>query len=219
MKRLIGILVLALSVLAGAQQQEPLNNDSILKMVRAGLGENLIVTAVRTQPGKYSLSADELIRLKEAGVSEKILAAMLSKASGASPSAAVASGPVKIAANTPVRLAVDDVISSSSAKAGDTFKAVAADDLVVSGRVVIAKGAPATGRVITAKKKGSFSYDGLLEVEVDSVRAVDGQNVALYAHLAVGGGAVSFGRKGRDVQLDKGKIIPALVAKEITVPD
>ncbi|MFI5116039.1 MAG: hypothetical protein ACHP8B_05000 [Terriglobales bacterium] len=217
MKRLIGILILALTVLAGAQ--ETLNNDSILKMVKAGLGEDLIVTMVQTQPGKYSVNPDELITLKQAGVSERILAAMATKAGGGNPSAPVPSGPAKIAPGTSIRLAVEEAVSSSSAKAGDTLKVVAAEDLVINGRVVIAKGAPAMGRIITVKKKGFASYDGLLEVAANSVRAVDGQNVALDGHLTAGGGAVRFGHAGRDVQLEKGHIITAVATAETTIAD
>jgi hypothetical protein len=217
MKRLIGILVLALTVVAGAQ--ETLNNDSILKMVKAGLGEDLIVTMVQTQPGKYSVNPDELIRLKKAGVSERILAAMATKGSGVNSSGPVASGPAKIAPNTPIRLAVEEAVSSSSAKAGDPLKVAAAEDLVINGRVVIAKGAPAMGHIIMAKKKGLASYDGALEVTVDSVRAVDGQNVAVGGHLEVGGGVVRFGRKGRDAQLEKGQIITAVATAETTFTD
>lgn len=187
MKRLIGILILALTVVAAAQ--ETLNNDSILKMVKAGLGEDLIVTMVQTQPGKYSVKPDELIRLKKAGVSERILAAMATKGSGVNPSGPVASGPAKIAPNTSIRLAVEEAVSSSSAKAGDPLKVVAAEDLVINGHVVIAK------------------------------RAVDGQNVALDGHLTVGGGAVRFAHAGQDVQLEKGHTIAAVATAETTVAD
>jgi len=216
MKRLMGILVLALTVLAGAQEQQTLNNDSILKMVQAGLGENLIVTAVQTQPGKYSVSPDELIKLKQAGVSEKILAAML-KASGASASGSLPSAPVKIATDTPIRLTIDEAVSSASAKPGDTFKLSAADDLVINGRVAIAKGAPATGRIVAVKEKKGLASDGMLEIAIDSVPAVNGENVALGGHITVGGGAVPFGRKSRDAQLEKGHILTAHVATETTV--
>lgn len=217
MKRLIGIMVLALTVLASAQ--ETLNNDSILKMVKSGLGEDLIVTMVQTQPGKYSVYPEELIRLKKAGVSERILAAMATKGSAANPPGPVTPGPAKIAPGTSIRVAVDEAVSSSSAKAGDPLKVVAAEDLVINGHVVIAKGAPATGRIIMAKKKGRASYDGALEVTVDSVRAVDGQNVALDGHLTVGGEAVRFAHAGQDVQLEKGRTIGAVATAETTVAD
>jgi hypothetical protein len=70
--------------------QEILTNDSVVKMVKSGLGESLILTMVQSQPGKYTLSPDELIKLKQAGVSEKILAAMAAKGSNATSTTAAA---------------------------------------------------------------------------------------------------------------------------------
>lgn len=72
-------VLFALVFLAGAQ--EALTNDSIVKMVKSGLGEGLVISMVQGQPGKYSLNPDELLKLKEAGVSEKVLEAMASKGS------------------------------------------------------------------------------------------------------------------------------------------
>jgi hypothetical protein len=46
-------LVFALAFLAGAQ--DILTNESVVKMAKPGLGENLIVSVVQGQPGKYSL--------------------------------------------------------------------------------------------------------------------------------------------------------------------
>jgi hypothetical protein len=91
-------LLFALSFLAVAQ--DVLTNDSIVKMVKSGLGENLIVSMVQGQPGKYSLNPDELVKLKEAGVSEKILAAMASKGSG-SGNAAPGVAPPDVASGDP----------------------------------------------------------------------------------------------------------------------
>jgi hypothetical protein len=79
-------LMLAVVFLAGAQ--EALTNDAIVKMVKSGLGEDLVISMVQSQPGKYSLNPDELVKLKEAGVSEKILAAMATKGVGGGSSAA-----------------------------------------------------------------------------------------------------------------------------------
>ena len=70
-------LLCALALLACAQ--DVLTNDSVLKMVKSGLGENLILNMVQNQPGKYVMSADELVKLKQAGVSDKILDAMIAK--------------------------------------------------------------------------------------------------------------------------------------------
>lgn len=62
--------------------QETLNNNSVVKMVKSGLGESLIISMIQSQPGKYSLSPDELVKLKQQGVSENVLSAMVKKNSG-----------------------------------------------------------------------------------------------------------------------------------------
>jgi hypothetical protein len=68
--------------------QEPLNNEGIIKLVKAGMTEDLIINVVQQQPGTYSFGADDLVTLKEANVSEKIIAAMLAKGKGAASPAA-----------------------------------------------------------------------------------------------------------------------------------
>src|SRR5262252_2936267 len=87
-------LFLLFAVIASAQ--EALTSDAVSKIIKAGLGEGLIISMIQTQPGKYSLSSDDLVKLKQQGVSDKVLAAMLGKGS-ASPSA-VPPAPVPTAA-------------------------------------------------------------------------------------------------------------------------
>ena len=77
-------LFLVLAFLASAQ--ETLNNDSVAKMVKAGLGESLIVSMVQNQPGKYTLTPDALVKLKQQGVPDKVLSAMVGKGSASGPS-------------------------------------------------------------------------------------------------------------------------------------
>ncbi len=60
--------------------QQALTNDSIIKMVQAALGEDVIIRLIQQQPGSYSTSPEELI--KSAGISDKILAAMVPKSLG-----------------------------------------------------------------------------------------------------------------------------------------
>ena len=76
-------LLLALVVLASAQ--DALTNESVVKMVRAGLSEGVILSMVNTQPPKYSVTPDKLIELKSAGVSDRIVAAMVERSAGAGP--------------------------------------------------------------------------------------------------------------------------------------
>jgi hypothetical protein len=65
---------------------ESLTNDSIIKMVKAGLSDTVIISVVSTQPGKYSLGADDIIAFKKAGVSDQTITAIVNRsASGSSP--------------------------------------------------------------------------------------------------------------------------------------
>ncbi len=74
---LIACVVLLLSSLA--LSQETLTNDSVLKMVKGGLGDDVIVSMIQNQPGQYDLTPDTLLALKKDGVSDKVLAAMAAK--------------------------------------------------------------------------------------------------------------------------------------------
>lgn len=84
--------------------QQALNNDSIVKMVKAGLSDDLIVTTINASPGTYDTSADGIIALKTAGVSDKIVAAVVAKASAP---AAAPPPPAPVAPSRPA--GIDDV--------------------------------------------------------------------------------------------------------------
>ncbi|MDA2937171.1 hypothetical protein MYX75_02780 [Acidobacteria bacterium AH-259-A15] len=60
-----------------AQVPEKITNDDIIEMVRAGLGESIIIDKILTTPTEFSLSTQDLIALKEAGVNERTIRAML----------------------------------------------------------------------------------------------------------------------------------------------
>ncbi len=68
--------------------QTTLTNDSIIKMVKAQLSDDVIVTTVNASPGAYDTSPDALIALKQAGVSNKVIDAILAKSSAAAPAPA-----------------------------------------------------------------------------------------------------------------------------------
>jgi hypothetical protein len=59
--------------------QQSLTNDSVLKMVKATMGDDLIINMINTQPSAFALAPDDLIALKSGGVSDKIISAMLLK--------------------------------------------------------------------------------------------------------------------------------------------
>ena len=56
-----------------------MDNSSVMKMAKAGLGDELIIETINTQPGKYVTDADALVTLKGAGVSDRVITAMINK--------------------------------------------------------------------------------------------------------------------------------------------
>jgi hypothetical protein len=96
MKRILLKLVLCLTVLGALALCQTLDNDSVLKMVKAGLGPDLIVSMIQTQPGTYKVGTDEMIALKTAGVPDKVIAAMIAKGTALAPAAQ----PAAVAAST-----------------------------------------------------------------------------------------------------------------------
>ncbi|MGA2133855.1 MAG: hypothetical protein ABSH50_16290 [Bryobacteraceae bacterium] len=88
-----------ITLVLAAVAQDVLNNDAVVRMVKSGLGEKLIVSMVENQPGQYSVTPDEIVKLKAQGVPEGVLAAMVAKgsshnvkASGATPGDSAAPG-------------------------------------------------------------------------------------------------------------------------------
>jgi hypothetical protein len=79
---------LALCPLLVAQQ--PLTNDSVIKMAKAGLSDDVIITSINSSPGAYDTSTEALVALKKARVSDKIVSAIIVKSSTPAPAAAQA---------------------------------------------------------------------------------------------------------------------------------
>ena len=59
--------------------QEVLTNDSIIRMTKAGLSEGIVLSTIQNQAGRYALTPDDLIKLKQQGVSDKVIAAMVGR--------------------------------------------------------------------------------------------------------------------------------------------
>jgi hypothetical protein len=176
--------------------QQILDNDAILKLVKAGLSQNIILGMVKNQPGKYSTSADDVINLKTAGVSDPIISAMVEKGAGAPLLSSVstpppppdATEPLILHDGTPVRLRLSRNLSSADAKTGDTVDFEVLEDVTVDGTLVVARDATAIGTVTLAQAKRRMARGGKLDVEIDYVRLVNGDKVTLRAVKENSGG-------------------------------
>ena len=56
---------------------ETLNNASVIALVQAGIGNDAVIAKIKATDGKYDLSTDDLIALKNAGVPGEVIAAMI----------------------------------------------------------------------------------------------------------------------------------------------
>jgi hypothetical protein len=86
--------------------------------------------------------------------------------------------PIVVEAGTPIRVTVDQSVSSKTSNPGDHFEASLAAPVIVGEKVVIPSGAKARGTVIVAKSAGKFKGNAELSVALDSI-TVHGESYSL----------------------------------------
>jgi hypothetical protein len=94
-------ILLLCAFLAASAQQTALTNDSIVKMVKAQLSDDVIVSTIKSQLCIFRLGVDDLVALKQAGVSDKVIGAMVDR-SNAGAAAGAAAQPAPDPAPAPV---------------------------------------------------------------------------------------------------------------------
>jgi len=75
------IIIISLILPSYVFAQETLTNETIVTLVKAGLGEELIISKIKTSQNQFDVSTDGILKLKKEGVNEKIMKAMI-EASG-----------------------------------------------------------------------------------------------------------------------------------------
>ena len=87
--------------------------DSVIQSVKAGLSENLIIRTLQRENKPANLTPADLVKLKNAGISENLIGVMLDPASAPAPAAAavpvVAPAPAPVAPPPPAPVAVAPV--------------------------------------------------------------------------------------------------------------
>ena len=85
------IAVCLCASLTAFAQEEKLTNNDVVSLVKAGLSPTIIVNKIRTSKSDFDLSTDGLIGLKQAGVTDEVVAAMFDAKTGRTVSAATVS--------------------------------------------------------------------------------------------------------------------------------
>jgi hypothetical protein len=187
-------LIVALACAASAQTRKALTNDDVVNMTKQGFDSSLIVKTIQTSQPNFDVSPQALIDLKNAGVSQSVMEAMLS-AESAQPAAAggeshgvtameanagadptrpqcAANGCLlRDATEVPLKFAAD--LNSKTASDGDSVEFVLADDLKVGDVVVAKKDSHATATVSNAKRAGMMGKPGELNVQLQYLIAGD----------------------------------------------
>ena len=181
--------MLAIAVpMIGAQSQKTLTNADIVEMTKEGFDSNLLVQEIQANEVDFDISPQALINLKNAGVTQSVMQAMLLAQSG-KPAASVVpahatvppavgvvadatkpvcdphSGcPLRDGTEVTLKFAAD--VSSKTAHEGDPVEFLLDNDIKVGETIVVAKGAHAVAMVSTAKKAGMMGKPGDLSVQL-----------------------------------------------------
>ena len=85
-----------------------------------------------------------------------------------------------VAANTLVKVALAEEVTSKNVKKGDTVHFTVADDVIVDGRLIFAKGEPGTAVVEKVQQARNFGRNAKLELTDYKVKSMDGTIVDAY---------------------------------------
>lgn len=193
MKRITMLVILVtyllLIPLAEAQTQKPLTNADIVNLSKQGLDASIIVKEIQASRTNFDVSPDALIQLKNDGVPQSVMEAMLTAQTN-KPSASVeaahgsANGigdgpndPSKPVCNptggcllregTQIPLKFVNDLNSKTANQGDPVEFVLGEEIKVGDAVVATKGTHAVAMVSTAKKAGMMGKPGDLSVQLE----------------------------------------------------
>lgn len=76
-KMLIFSITLCFLTVSNLFASETLNNEAVISMVKSGLGIELIVSKIKSSQNQFDLTVEGILKLKNEGVSEEIIKAMI----------------------------------------------------------------------------------------------------------------------------------------------
>jgi hypothetical protein len=159
-----------------------LTNDHVLKMSKDGIAPEVIIAKINSSTGRFDTSPSTIPKLKEAGLTDAVVLAMIgsgmTQPSVASPNSST-SGTIdlKVVDGTEIEIALTNNVSGQEAQIGDIVDFTVLRPVQLNGVTIFEKGASARGRITTAKKSGHWGKAGKLEWAMQDVQAVDGSRV------------------------------------------
>lgn len=122
---------------------------------------------------------------------------------------------------TEFNVVTTEEITSKTASEGDQLTCKVADDVLINGQIVIAKGTLVKGEVATSKKSGFFGRGGNIGIRIESTMTVDNQKTKLRSAKGKAGddktgttvalvvlfGPLGFLKKGKQAIIKPGTVI------------
>ena len=84
---------------------------------------------------------------------------------------------VRVPADTLVKIALVTPVDSDNLKVGDTIRYKVADDVIVNGKLVFAKGLPGEGTVTKVKQARNFGRNAEVNIDFNKTKSIDGTYV------------------------------------------
>lgn len=87
---------------------------------------------------------------------------------------------VDCAKDTLVKIKLTNAIDTKTTRVGDVVNFQASEDVYVNDLLVIAKGAPGKGKVTKVEQAKNFGRDAKLEIDFESMQALDGTTIDMF---------------------------------------
>jgi hypothetical protein len=82
MKQIFYVILAVIALSLPVAAQAPMTNETVTTMTKAGLSEEVIVSSINSHSAAFKTEPSDLVALKKAGVSNKVIAAMVAKSNG-----------------------------------------------------------------------------------------------------------------------------------------
>jgi hypothetical protein len=112
-----------------ALAQEVLTNDSVTSMVKGGLSEAVVLARIRSSPANFDTSTSSLLALKKAGVSDKVIEAMVTAPRSGAAAAAAPAAPTPAAPSAATSAPPPSVSAAARSSAGGAAATLPRDSI------------------------------------------------------------------------------------------
>jgi hypothetical protein len=185
----------------------PLTNQDLIELLQAKLTPDEMIAKIKSSPANFDTSDTGLHALKDAGLPEVVIAAIMQ----IEKSGAISTIPdstslelqeqqktepekpaeITIPAGTQLDVEAAYTVNSLDVKPGDLISFRVLVPIKVDGHTVIDKGALVTARVVVAKRGGHWGRSGRLSWAMQDVLAVDGTRLPIQPEGQMGSDELS----------------------------